>query len=257
MTDFGDTATSPPDFVATLFGYRVKGGVVTGIPNCADSDNQPSIKIAREILSYLAIPVDAGGPSDPGGAFEQGVMTWLSSELPGIAPGRVWGVHRDRLITAYAQYAHLFRLQEIIDTDTTKTLKAEIGSDYMVAPDVTVGLSLGDGELLHASVSCKWTIRSDRVQNIRHEAVILTRHRRGRQPHIVAVTAEPLPTRIAAIARGTGEVDGVYHVALEGLKAGTALHGTSEQKDVLDELVGQHRLFDLTALPFVLAELSV
>jgi len=70
------------------------------------------------------------------------------------------------------------------------------------------------------------------------------------------VTAEPLPTRVAAIARGTGEVDGVYHVALAALQAGTELHGTAEQKDVLDELIGQHRLFDLTTLPLVLAELQ-
>lgn len=252
----GAHVPTPPAFVGGLLGYRARAGSVTSTPNIADSDNQPSIKIAREILSSLGIPDGATGPDDPGSAFENGILDWLTIELPVIAPNRPWGVHRHRQVTAFAQYAHLLRLQSIIDTDETKTLKAEIGSDYMVAPDVTVGLTVGDEEILHASVSCKWTIRSDRVQNIRHEAVILTRHRRGRQPHIVAVTAEPLPTRIAAIARGTGEVDGVYHAALFALQAGTALHGTSEQKDVLDELVSQHRLFDLTALPRVLAELQ-
>ena len=45
----------------------------------------------------------------------------------------------------------------------------------------------------------------------------MTRSRRGRLPHIVAVTAEPLPTRLASIAMGTGDVDAVYHVALEEL----------------------------------------
>jgi len=250
-----DEPPGPPAFVTGILGYRVKAGVTTTTPNCADSDNRPSIKIAHEILSFLGIADGVVGPIDPGSALEQDVMEWLSTELPAIAPDRDWRVHRHRLVTNFVQYAHLMRLQGIIDADDTKTLKTEIGGDYMVSPDVTVSLPVVDAEMLHASVSCKWTIRSDRVQNIRHEAVILTRHRRGRQPHIVAVTAEPLPTRIAAIARGTGEVDGVYHVALAALQAGTAAHGTTEQRDVLDELVGQHRLFDLTTLPLVLAEL--
>ena len=106
--------------------------------------------------------------------------------------------------------------------------------------------------LLHAAVSCKFTIRSDRVQNVRHEGVILTRHRRGRQPHIVVVTAEPLPTRLAAIARGTGEIDAVYHVALEALQTATKVAGTQAQQDALAEIVGQHRLLDVTELPTTL-----
>ena len=100
-------------------------------------------------------------------------------------------------------------------------LRVTIGTDYLIKPDVTV--ALGDVSTaswlppLHAAISCKWTIRSDRVQNIRHECLQMIRHRRGRQPHLVTVTAEPLPSRIASIARGTGEVDAVYHVAYDAL----------------------------------------
>jgi hypothetical protein len=206
------------------------------------------------MLNALGVAPGTIGPLDPGGALESGVETWLTAELNTLAPGRTWKVDRKRLVTEFSQYAHLARLQKLIDDDTTNTLKTEIGSDYLIAPDVTVGLALSVGESLHASVSCKWSIRSDRVQNIRHEAIILTRHRRGRQPHIVAVTAEPLPTRIASIARGTGEVDGVYHVALPQLQAATTAHGSKEQRDTLDELVGQSRLFDITLLPPVLAD---
>ncbi|MBO9364254.1 MAG: restriction endonuclease, partial [Roseiflexus sp.] len=64
--------------------------------------------------------------------------------------------------------------------------------------------------MLHASISRKWTIRSDRSQNIRTEAMNLIRNRKGHTPHIVAVTAEPLPTRIASLALGTGDLDCVY-----------------------------------------------
>ena len=73
--------------------------------------------------------------------------------------------------------------------------------------------------LLHASVSCKWTIRSDRAQNTRLEARNLSRNRKGNQPHIVAVTAEPLPSRLASVALSTGDIDCVYHVALDELLA--------------------------------------
>ncbi len=129
-----------------------------------------------------------------------------------------------------------------------------MGTDYLIKPDVTVALeNFGELPFLHAAVSCKWTIRSDRVQNIRHESVLLTRLRRGRQPHIVSVTAEPLPTRLAAIARGTGEVDAVYHATLDPLVRATDLAGTPEQQDALAEMIEQRRLFDLSALPEVLA----
>ena len=253
----GTGPTEPPSlsFLPPLFGYRVnRTGQVTAVPNNADSDNQPSIKIARQIMDSYGIPPGTVGPRDPGGALELGVETWLRGELPLLAPGRSWRVERHRPVSQFSQYAHLARLQALIDNDASKTLKSEIGSDYLIEPDVTVGLALSVGESLHASVSCKWSIRSDRVQNIRHEAIILTRHRRGRQPHIVAVTAEPLPTRLASIARGTGEVDGVYHVALDQLIVATDAHGTREQKDVLEELIGQSRLFDLARLPLVLAD---
>jgi NgoMIV restriction enzyme len=124
----------------------------------------------------------------------------------------------------------------------------EIGRDHLIKPDVTVAIETGLGlPLLHAAVSCKWTIRSDRVQNIRHEGIVLTRHRRGRQPHIVTVTPEPLPTRLAAIARGTGEIDAVYHPLFDELVAVAGEAATRQQKTVLDELVQQRRIlpFDL------------
>jgi hypothetical protein len=159
---------------------------------------------------------------------------------------------RNKKVTDFDQYEHLARIQQIIRDDATKTLGVEIGRDYVIKPDVTVGIRRGEVLMLHAAVSCKWTIRSDRVQNVRHEAVILTRHRRGRQPHIVAVTAEPLPSRLASIARGTGEIDAVYHVAFEELLAATESAGTKGEKEVLGELVDQKRLLDFTRLPDVL-----
>jgi hypothetical protein len=156
---------------------------------------------------------------------------------------RQWSVSRRTVISDFEQYRHLAVLDLLVAADRTGTLEVATGGDYLVTPDVTVGVALPDGRpFLHAAISCKWTIRSDRVQNIRHEGVILTRHRRGRQPHIVTVTAEPLPSRLAAIARGTGEVDCVYHVAFDELVIATDLAEDPDQRRILDVLIAQERL---------------
>ena len=108
-------------------------------------------------------------------------------------------------------------------------------------------------DALHAAISCKWTIRSDRVQNIRHECLQMIRHRRGRVPHLVTVTAEPLPTRLASIARGTGEVDAVYHIAYDALDASVARNANADQQDAWREVVGQRRLLSYELLADTLA----
>jgi NgoMIV restriction enzyme len=106
---------------------------------------------------------------------------------------------------------------------------------------------------LHAAISCKWTIRSDRVQNIRHECLQMIRHRRGRQPHLVTVTAEPLPSRLASIARGTGEVDAVYHIAYDAMAASAAANANPEQAEAWREVTGQRRVLSYEFLTATLA----
>jgi len=83
--------------------------------------------------------------------------------------------------------------------------------------------------ILHGSISCKWTLRADRAQNARTEALNLVRKRKGRVPHIVVVTAEPLPSRLASLALGTGDIDRVYHFALRELQEATASLNTEEE----------------------------
>ena len=43
---------------------------------------------------------------------------------------------------------------------------------------------------------------------------MIRRNRKGNLPHIVVVTGEPMPARIASLALGTGDIDCVYHFAL-------------------------------------------
>ena len=184
-----------------------------------------------------------------GTGFENAVRDWINGELHRLTPDRGWMIGAEK-ITAFAQYGHLQRVHELIDADETGTLSTELGTDYLIKPDITVGVTTDGVPFLHAALSCKWTIRSDRVQNIRHEGVILTSRRRGRQPHIVTVTAEPLPSRLAAIARGTGEVDCVYHAALSVLRA---VCPEGKEGDILGELMSQGRLRALPELPETLA----
>src|SRR6202035_2981418 len=142
------------------------------------------------------------------------------------------------------QYAHLKEVDALVRA--SPQLRISLGMDYLIKPDVTVGFAgvrTGSGRPPRpAAFSCKWTIRSDRVQTIRHECLQMIRHRRGRQPHLVTVTAEPLPTRLASIARGTGEVDAVYHIAYDAMAASVAGLANSEQADAWHEVTGQRRV---------------
>ncbi|MBI4551464.1 MAG: type II deoxyribonuclease [Candidatus Latescibacteria bacterium] len=107
--------------------------------------------------------------------------------------------------------------------------------------------------ILHASISCKWTIRSDRVQNTRTEGLNLIRNRKGPTPHIAVVTAEPLPTRLASLALGTGDLDCVYHFALPELLESVEKIGSEDQLEVLRGMINGRRLRDISDLPLDLA----
>ncbi len=186
-------------------------------------------------------------------------------------------------IGAYNQYSHLIEIQQILIEHPN--LKTALGSDYLITPDIIVGrFPVEDDELnsreilvesndttasrsplrmantslnhlptLHASISCKWTMRSDRAQNTRTEALNLIRNRKGKVPHIVVVTFEPLPTRLASIALGTGDVDCTYHAALDELIEAASETGRTDQLDMLLELVNGQRLRDISDLPLDLS----
>jgi hypothetical protein len=231
--------------LAQLLGLR------QGVPNHADIDNATSRRIAVAMLDRLGRQVEQNVDLDPGRGLERAIMQHLAEALPMQDAFRQWSID-SRQIWTFSQYSHLSAIDAIVKSHPA--LRVELGRDYLIKPDVTVGVHLPDDghPVLHAAISAKWTIRSDRVQNIRHEAVVMTRTRRGRLPHIVAVTAEPLPSRLASIARGTGEVDAVYHIALDELVAATESDGTDEQRAILEEIISQRRLFDFGDLAEVL-----
>lgn len=186
--------------------------------------------------------------------------------------------HKASGISQFEQYAHLRDLEDA--AAASRALAAALGSDYLITPDTVIvrlpepdailntPIELVDAAiarmsslrevngglpLLHASVSCKWTLRSDRAQNARSEALNLIRNRKGRLPHVVVVTGEPLPSRLASLALGTGDIDCVYHFALSELQASVGALPYPDAQDSLAIMVEGKRLKDIADLPLDLA----
>lgn len=259
-----------------------------GIVSNADSKQKTSVKNAKRIFDLIgggAKPQRRPKPQKAGSLFEACVAHFLQStflQLSHLRPGD-WDIYQVKSrgankIANFAQYAHLDELQRMLKAQ--KSFAAYLGNDYMVAPDVVVvrkpetdakinaKKTLVDGgvaqstdlrkvcnplPLLHASVSCKWTIRSDRAQNARAEALNLIRNRKGQQPHIVVVTAEPTVSRLASLALGTGDIDCMYHFALYELQQAINESENDEAKDLLKTMIDGKRLKDISDLPMDLA----
>lgn len=258
-----------------------------GVVSNADGSNTTSKAIAKGIADLLKAETiserQAGQTS--GDQFESICAAFVQQtflKLGHLRPG-TWDVHqvsgRNRLeIAKYEQYAHLVALDRAAKNDPE--LAAALGSDYTITPDIVVTRAAEDDAtinahelliddtvttlaslrkkngglpLLHASISCKWTIRSDRAQNARSEALNLVRNRKGRLPHVVVVTAEPTPSRLASIALGTGDIDCVYHFALHELQATVNALGMHDAADLLAVMVNGKRLKDISDLPLDLA----
>jgi hypothetical protein len=81
----------------------------------------------------------------------------------------------------------------------------------------------------------------------------LIRNRKGRTPHIVVITAEPLPSRIASLALGTGDIDCVYHFALPELSSTLDELGLDDLAELLTIMTAGKRLKDISDLPLDLA----
>lgn len=201
-------------------------------------------------------------------------------KLDKIRPGK-WVIQRSGAgfqMSDFAQYEHLSVLNALMNEN--RQLAAVLGNEYIISPDVVIYRELcEDSEInsnenivnnaaahladlrngknkrpiLHASVSAKFTIRSDRAQNSRTEALNLIRNRKGHLPHIVVVTAEPMPGRLASLAFGTGDIDCVYHFALYELIEAVKDCGSDDSVELLDTLINGRRLKDISDLPLDLA----
>lgn len=280
------------DFHKRLFETNTLNLNSKGVVSNADTSSNSSKKIARKVIDILVeeqkhkinVSEKINGQT-LGKQFEVLTMKFLSNTFPqlqNLRPG-AWHIlqlgNNNRLKTSdFEQYEHLAYLSEL--TAENARLAAALGNDYLVAPDVVIYKDLLEDEfinikqeivsnnvckmtdvrksnggkpVLHASVSAKFTMRSDRAQNSRTEALNLIRNRKGHLPHIVVVTAEPLPSRLASLALGTGDIDCMYHFALYELIRAVKEVGSEDANDLLDTLVKGKRLKDISDLPLDLA----
>ena len=257
-----------------------------GNPSNADKHSASSVKIARGVSELLELTTSAKLSGQSAGKhFEDHTALFVEEvfmALPHLRPGnwiiKTVGGRNRSCIADFEQYAHLTVLEEAAKYNVE--LKAALGNDYIITPDIIIVRNLatdseinarvplvdenvskraslrksnGGRPLLHASISTKWTIRSDRSQNSRTEAQNLIRNRKGRVPHMVVVTGEPLPARLASIALGTGDIDCVYHFALDELIKAVSDHGDETSKELIGTLVNGKRLKDISDLPLDLA----
>lgn len=268
----------------------LENGILTidnaGIPSNADKSSKLSVAIATGIArTLMAETAEKAVGQTSGAKFELVNMEFLLCTFPklqNIRPGN-WHIvklgNRNSIrASSFAQYEHLEYLSKLTEADAR--LAASMGNDYMVAPDrVIYRDAVEDSEInasciivddaiarmaylrkkngglpiLHASISAKWTMRSDRAQNSRTEALGLIRNRKGNLPHIVVVTGEPLPSRLASLALGTGDIDCMYHFALYELVAAVQATGAEDSIELLDALIQGKRLKDISDLPLDLA----
>lgn len=269
------------EFHATLLGGILSRSEM-GIPSNADGDSPASIAIAGAILDKLGPcrTVEKLPGQTSGAKFESVCAAFVKlsfGKLQHLRPGN-FTIAKGGGIAKFEQYAHLLALSAIAKAN--RDLATAIGSDYLIKPDVVIGRNpepddvinkpevLVDdvtGKLsglrasnqaspsLHASISCKWTLRSDRAQNARSEGLNLVRNRKGRLPHICVIVGEPMVARIASLALGTGDIDCVYHFALTELREALVEQGREEALELLDSMVGGKRLRDIADLPLDLA----
>ncbi len=279
-------------FYERLFETNTLTLTKAGVASNADTSSRGSKAIAGKIIdilrdkhNYVVNTVDKISGQTLGRQFELLTMEFLQETFPhlqNLRPGQ-WSIlqlgNNNRLKTSdFEQYEHLAYLNAL--TAENAQLAAALGNDYMVAPDVVIYRSLYEDEeinagqcivnddickmaairksnggkpLLHASVSAKYTMRSDRAQNSRTEALNLIRNRKGHLPHIVVVTAEPMPNRLASLALGTGDIDCVYHFALYELIEAVNEVGSEDANEILETLVQGKRLKDISDLPLDLA----
>lgn len=254
------------------------------VPSNADGDSDTSVQIATGIFTRLkseARTADRLAGQISGSKFEHITRSFLEetfTTLGPLRPGKWSFVKEKKTIFRCEQYEHLEALANIAKRNTE--LAVLLGRDYVIAPDILITREpepdslinskqfIVDEEvarrtslrelnnrvpLLHASISCKWTLRSDRAQNARSEALNLVRNRKGQLPHIVVVTGEPLPSRLTSIALGTGDIDCVYHFALTELIDSVAALRDEEAINVVRIMVDGKRLKDISDLPLDLA----
>lgn len=269
------------EFHSTLLGTILTVDAA-GIPSNADKGSKISKEIAVALLGELggAETAEKLPGQTAGSDFEEICAKFVEvtfKRFSRLRPGEFF-VRKGGQIIEFDQYSHLDDLGAL--AAQYPQMATALGSDYLIKPDVVVGrrpmsddeinfsdalvdmqaarltsirIANQESSILHASISCKWTLRSDRAQNARSEGLNLVRNRKGKLPHICVVTGEPMPSRIASLALGTGDLDCVYHFALPELERALRTVGGDDRIEQLKMMIDGKRLRDISDLPLDLA----
>ncbi len=253
-----------------------------GIPNNADKHHSTSTFFAGQIIASIGVPLRTTYISSriAQERFERITSRYLENTfklLNHLRPGK-WLFYTVKNRTEVGENKQLDNLECILATNRRfRTLLADYN---VVKPDIIIArVPVEDKEINqkqkivdnniathtqlrkknspkpihHAIVSCNWIIHGGPSQGVRTETLNLIPNRKGHPPHIVAVTTEPLPIRIATLALGTGDIDCVYHFALHELKSAVEKSNNQDQLEMLMTMIEGHRLRDISDLPFDLA----
>ncbi len=259
-------------------------GFEGGVPNIVAPGNKARVDIFQKLIRNLGYSL-CSHPPDRQTAFPkfcQYTAEFLNDSFkmlehlrPGMSTFSAFESRSNGPI--FDQFESLFGLSKTLSEHPT--LADALWKYCLVAPDITVGRApVSDSEIsqhqnvigeqgrialktclrainmsdrkyiLHASITCKLTL-----PNAGADILSLIRNRKGHTPHIIAVTAEPMPTRLASLAMGTGDIDCVYHMALIELTESLKETKNEDQIEVLSVLVEGRRLRDISDLPFDLA----
>lgn len=110
-------------FTDQLLGWKRADKTGRVLPNFADSDNEQSIP-GRGTASETGIGTGTQARDD------------LSASLQETDPSRAWHLDRKAVVTSFAQYSHLCRVDDLVKQ--SQDLRVTLGRDYLF--DVTVGL---------------------------------------------------------------------------------------------------------------------
>lgn len=171
-----------------------------GIPSIADKGQKFSKLVSTLLIPKLGNSSEATKASGQhsGHAFESSCLEFIEScfnRLEHLRKGKWICEHvtsRKSGISKFEQYHHLHELKAL--AAHYSDLATALGNDYAIAPDIIISMepyedkeinlidNLVDQQiairtpirksnnqisLLLASISCKWTLRSDRAQNAR------------------------------------------------------------------------------------------
>jgi hypothetical protein len=234
----------------------------------ADRDNKLSVRLSCALSERLPGELRVARRKPRQQIFKQfqsAVRNYLREILNQMPqPSFKWSILGvDTGVAAQEQYSHLTEWDSLVKKhpDLKATLR-----DLLILPDVFLSRSLGtrirphrpsktdavsaradhrrseaNSRQLQGSISCKWTLH--------REALNLALPHKGMIPHIVVVTGETLPSRLASLAIGACNIDKVYHFALpELVDAAKRLH-LPDALDAINMLIEGNRLGDIAELP--------